>query len=74
MRSWMSVGGGDIKGEEGGCGEGGGRAGGWLVTLTSTCGMDLSTLFWNRHSVCVPRGNETVIERSVETMSAVPSA
>jgi len=68
--SKMSGGGGGIPG----FGEGGGGAeGGLLETSISTCGIDLSSLFWKRHSVCVPRGNDTVTFRSVRTMSAVPS-
>ena len=56
----------------GGMGGGGGE-GGLLCDSTSTCEMLLSSLFWKRHSVYVPRGSETVTLRSVRTMSAVPS-
>lgn len=63
----------------GGCGEGGGgnggggELGGLFVTDTFTCGIDFRTLFWKRHRVYVPRARDTLIFKSVLTMSAVPS-
>ena len=66
----MSGGGGEIAG---GGGLGGGGDGGRGKTIISTCGISLSSLFWNKHSVYVPALRESVIFRSVRTTSAVPS-
>ena len=69
----MSGGGGEMAGGMGGGGCGGGGDGGRGETKISTCGISLSSLFWNKHSVYVPASRESVIFRSVRTTSAVPS-